>query len=75
MLAKDSASSAYGNGDGFTLCGTRTYTISPTTYPLLTISGDVLALVSTDPAEATSSPIAITISATLDNYVLIAPVV
>ena len=55
MLAKDSASSAYGNGDGFTLCGTRTYTISPTTYPLLTISGDVLALVSTDPAEATKS--------------------
>ena len=64
----DSASTSYGNGDGFTLCGSRSYTISPTTYPFLTISGDVLTLESTDRTEATASPITISISATLDDY-------
>ena len=68
VLATDTASASYGALDGFTLCGPRTYTISPSTYPFLTISGDVLTLVSTDPAEATTSPISITISATLDDY-------
>ena len=68
MLATDSASTTYGNGDGVTLCGARRYTISPTTYPFLSITGDVLTLVSTDPSEATASPITITLSATLDNY-------
>ena len=68
MLATDSASTTYGNGDGFTLCGSRTYTILPTTYPFLTLSGDLLTLVSTDPAETTASPISISISATLDDY-------
>ena len=65
VLATDTASATYGNLDGFTLCGARTYTISPSTYSFLTISGDELTLVSTDPAEATASPISISISATL----------
>ena len=65
VLARDTASATYGNLDGFTLCGARTYTISPTTYPFLTISGNELTLVSTDPTEATASPISISISATL----------
>ena len=68
MLATDTASATYGNLDGFTLCGARTYIILPTTYPFITISGDDLTLVSTDPAEETSAPLTITIVATLDNY-------
>ena len=68
MLATDSASTTYGNGDGFTFCGPRTYAILPTTYPFLTISGDVLTLESADRTEATPSPITISISATLDDY-------
>ena len=75
MLAKDSASTTYGNSDGFTLCGTRTYTISPATYSFLTISGDVLTLVSADPAETTSVPLTITIEATLDTYPAVASAV
>ena len=65
VLATDTASTSYGNGDGFTLCGPRTYSISPGTYSFLTLSGDVLTLASTDPTEATHSPISITISASL----------
>ena len=72
MTATDSASTTYGLGDGLTFCGTRTYTISPATYPFLTISGNVLTLVSTIPEEATSNPVPITIRATLDNYVSVA---
>ena len=72
MLATDSASTSYGLGDGFTFCGTRSYTITPTTYSFLTISGDVLTLVSTNPAEVTAGPVSIAISATLDNYPSIA---
>ena len=68
VLAKDTASTTYGNNDGVTLCGTRSYSISPTTHSFLTLSGDTLTLQSVDPAEATTSPITITISATLDSY-------
>ena len=68
MLAKDTASTNYGNNDGVTLCGTRSYSISPTTHSFLTLSGDTLTLQSADPAEATTSPITITISATLDEH-------
>ena len=68
VLATDTASATYGNNDGVTLCGTRSYTISPPTHSFLTLSGDVLTLQSTDSAEATSSPITITISAVLDDY-------
>ena len=68
VLATDTASATYGNNDGMTLCGTRLYTILPTTHSFLTLSGDVLTLQSTDPSEATTSPIIITIEAVLDDY-------
>ena len=68
VLAKDTASGSYGNLDGFTLCGSRSYSISPTSYSFLSLAGDVLSLVSTNPAEKTTSPITITISAQLDSY-------
>ena len=68
VLATDTASYTYGNADGFTLCGPRTYSIAPSSYTFLSITGDVLTLQSTDPAEATASPITITISAELDSY-------
>ena len=68
VSATDTASTDYGNKDGFTLCGSRSYTISPSTYSFLSSVGDVLTLVSTDPAEATVTPLSITISASLDNY-------
>ena len=68
VIAKDTASTSYGTMDGVTLCGPRSYSISPTTHSFLTLSGDVLTLESTDPAEATASPLTITISANLDSY-------
>ena len=71
VRAIDTASIGYGNMDGVTLCGPRSYTISPTSYSFLDLTTDTLTLQSVDPAEATSSPIIITVSATLDNYPLI----
>ena len=68
MLAKDTASTNYGNNDGVSFCGFRSYSISPTTHSFLTLSGDVLTLQSNDRLEATTSPITITISAKLDDY-------
>ena len=68
MLALDIASASYGNLDGFTLCGSRSYTISPTSYTYLSLAGDVLSLESTNTAEKTISPITITISAQLASY-------
>ena len=72
MLATDTASATYGSGDGVTFCGARSYTISPTTYSFLSLTGDVLSLASTNPAEKTTSPITITISAQLVSYPTIA---
>ena len=70
-LATDTESLTNGNMDGVTLCGPRSYSISPTSYSFLDLTTDTLTLQSVDPAEATSSPIIITVSATLDNYPLI----
>ena len=55
-------------------CGPRTYSISSPSPSFLGLSGDTLTLQSTDPADATTSPIAITIRADLVNYPTIAPV-
>ena len=71
VLATDSASTSYGTMDGVSLCGSRTYSIAPTTHSFLTLFGDTLTLQSSDPAEATASPITITISATLNSYTTI----
>ena len=49
-------------------CGPRTYSISPSSPSVLGLSGDTLTLVSIDPAEATTGPITITITADLVNY-------
>ena len=68
VLASVTASWTNGDGDGFTFCGPRSYSIAPTTYSFLTLTDNVLTLQSTDPAEATTSPITITIRATLDYY-------
>ena len=70
MIAVDSASTTYGLMDGTTLCGPRTYSIGPTSYSFFSLSVDILTLISTDPIEATS-PLSITITATLDNYPLV----
>ena len=71
VLAKDTSSTSYGNNDGQTLCGPRTYSISPTTHSFLSLAGDTITLVSTDPSEHTASPITITISVTLDSYPMV----
>ena len=68
VLASDTTSTSYGTMDGVSFCGTRSYSISPTTYSFLSLSSDKLTLQSTNPADATTNPIIITISATLDNY-------
>ena len=46
----------------------KLFKTTTTTHSFLTLSSDILTLQSTDPAEATSSPITITISVKLDNY-------
>lgn len=53
--------------DGVSFCGPRTYTISnnPGT---LSISGDLLTLISTDPNDAIGT-VTVTITASLDNYI------
>ena len=71
VLAKDTSSTTYGNNDGQTLCGPRSYSFSPTTHSFLSLTGDTLTLVSTDPSENTTSPITITMSVTLDNYSMV----
>ena len=71
VLAKDTSSTTYGNNDGQTLCGPRSYSISPTTHSFLSLVGDTLTLVSIDPSEHTSSPIVITMRVTLDNYSMV----
>ena len=68
VLAKNVVSTTYGNNDGVTFCGTRSYSISPAIHSFLTLYGDTLTLQSTNSAEATTSPITITISAKLDDY-------
>ena len=66
--ALDSVCMAYGNGDGFTYCGPRTYSIiSPENYPYLGIISDQLILNSENPADATG-PQSVTISVSLVNY-------
>ena len=74
VLAIDTASMSYGNLDGFTFCGPRTYTIYPDSYSFLSLSGDTLTLVSTDPSEETASPLTISILASLSNYPDVLPV-
>ena len=74
VLSTDTASATNGNLDGVTLCGPRTYTITPATYSFLDLSGDTLTLQSTDTSETSATPITITISATLDNYAAITAV-
>ena len=73
VLATDSASLTNGNMDGVSLCGPRTYSISPSSSSILGLSGDTLTLLSTDPADVTTSPISITIRAGLLNYPNVAP--
>ena len=63
--AIDTAGQTYANA---LICGARTLTISPTTYPFLTLTSDVLKLQSNSPAEATATPITITIKAGLESY-------
>ena len=70
-VAKDTASTTYGAMDGTTLCGPRSYSISPASYSFFSLSTDTLNLQSTDPTEVMVSPLMITITATLDNYPLI----
>lgn len=69
VLARDSSSATYGNGDGFTLCGSRSYTITPSYPSILSLSsGNTLVLSTDDISEVTAAPISITISASLDDY-------
>ena len=72
VLATDTASSTYGNLDGFTLCGPRSYTITSTAYSFLNLSVDTLTLSSTDPAEV--GIYSVTIEACLVNYPAISPI-
>lgn len=66
--AIDSVSMVYGNGDGFTYCGPRTYEIlSPDSHPYLGIISDQLILGSSNPADATG-PHSILFKASLVNY-------
>ena len=67
MIALDTVSSSNGLADGVTFCGSRSISISPSSYTFLDFTSATLTLLSTDFTEATS-PITITISATIDNY-------
>ena len=60
-----------GNFDGITLCGSRTYSISPLSHTFLDLTSDILTLQSIDPNEATLSPITITMTVVLDDYPLV----
>ena len=73
LTATDTASSA-GLGDGVTLCGARSYSISPTIYPFLSLNMATMTLVSTDTADITLSPVTITVTSTLDDYPSVPPV-
>ena len=70
MIAEDLASTTYGAMDGITLCGPRSYTVTPASLIFLDLTANTLTLLSTDPTEATS-PLSITITATLVNYPLV----
>ena len=54
-------------------CGPRAYSIDPSSPLVLDLSGDTLTLLSTDPADVTTSPISIMVSAELVNYPAVAP--
>ena len=64
IYAPDVASLGYGSMDGFTKCGTRTYTLSPS-FTWLTLVGDTLTLQS-DVNSAVRETITLTV--TLDSY-------
>ena len=51
-----------------TLCGPRTYTISPSNLTFLSLSDNVLELKSSDQNDFTANPISITVQAVLSDY-------
>ena len=67
FLAIDSYSRSHGNQDGIAECGDRTYTIDAN-VGFLTLSGDTLALESTDLADVTTEPLIVTVTAKLVDF-------
>lgn len=59
---KDSASNA-NSGDGYTLCGARTFTLTPSSYTFisLNVATNVITLSGTVPTDANFSPYSFTI--------------
>ena len=64
--APDVVSQGYGNMDGFSKCGSRTISISPS-VPWLTVSGDTVTLQSSTPSDAHAST-TFTMTVQLDSY-------
>ena len=67
IQATDTAS-YLNEGDGLTLCGARTYSITPFDLSFLSLSDDNLELQSSDQGDFTASPISITVTAELTDY-------
>ena len=69
VTVSDSASTLYGNQDGYSLCGARSYSITPATYAFLSLSGNQITLQSSDVSDVTSAgPLPISVSVSLVNY-------
>ena len=66
LRAIDTVSLSEGNQDGETFCGTRSYAIVGTPPAFVSLVGDQLTAVSTDPSHHGSHTV--TISVTLDSY-------
>jgi hypothetical protein len=62
----DSQSSSHGDKYGLTLCGPKTFTISPSNLSFFSLTGSTLSLKSTNPADVGSQVVTLTI--TLQNY-------
>lgn len=68
LSVSDSASTNYGNQDGSSLCGTRVYTISPVTYPGISINFNQITVESDDPSDAIGGPYSLIILVSLHSY-------
>ena len=68
--AKDLVSQNYGNKDGYTFCGTRSYAISnpDSVPPYVTLENDMLTVHTTDISQNLNRKIEVTIAVTLANY-------
>ena len=63
----DTASQSFGS-DGHTFCGERTYSMTPDSYPLISIDANGLLTVQNDDASLDGTLVTFTITAVLNDY-------